>query len=203
MRIEAAQTDDIEPAALCMAEAFGADPALTAFFADSPLGRMVASTRFFGFLLEARLALGYPALVARDEGRVIGLAMGKDTTAADWPDDNDRRWKEFEALHSGLSDLFSAYDAIVESAGIDSPHYYLGVLGVSRHVKGTGVGARLMRAFLDLSDSDPLSQGTQLETANPANLDYYRRFGFEERASGALGAATLWVMHRAKPPPAA
>jgi GNAT superfamily N-acetyltransferase len=199
MQIKAARAEDVPEAAACAAEAFSADQVMAFFFDDSPIGRHAATVQFFGLILEARIALGLPALVAWDDARVIGLAMGDDTTDAEWPAHIDRRWTEFESRHPGIADRFATYESIVEQAGLDRPHHGLGVIGVAPDQKGTGIGTALVQAFLDQSDRDSASEGTRLETATPSNLAFYRRFGFEDRACGALGKGTLWVMYRPKP----
>lgn len=80
-------------------------------------------------------------------------------------------------------------------------HYNLGLLAVSPAFQGKGIGKALIGAFLDLSDRDPGSQGTSLETAAPANLGLYARHGFKMRSSGAVEQATLWCLFRPKHAP--
>jgi ribosomal protein S18 acetylase RimI-like enzyme len=198
MQIRAATPDDLPDATDCMVAAFSADPLLGVFFDDSPLGRDPAAAQFFGLLLEVRLALNMPTLVARVDDSLVGVAMGYDTAPPDWPAGFQQRLQDFEAGHPALAPRFSAYDQIAATAKLDMPHYYLGVLAVRPDFQGRGMGKALLRAFVDLSDSDPLSGGTALETAAPANLDFYGGQGFEVRASGPLAQITLWSLFRPK-----
>ena len=74
------------------------------------------------------------------------------------------------------------------------PHHYLGVIGLDPALHGRGFGVQLLQAFCNQSAADPLSGGVYLETANPANVRFYARAGFEETGRGRLGDATLWCM---------
>lgn len=202
MRIAPATPADLPAAAACMAAAFSNDPVTGAFFHDSPIGRAESTARFFAMLFDARIALGMPALVARDGDRVGGLVMGYDTTgSADWPVDVQARWEAFEALHPGLPERFETYETLVNTFRPVGSPYVLGALGVDPAYQGKGLGRALVEAFLNLSDGDPASTGTILETGTPSNLDFYRRLGFEVTGAGPLGSATLWCMFRPKPTP--
>ena len=194
MRISAATLGDLPDATDCMVAAFSADPLLGAFFDDSPLGRDPAAAQFFGLLLEVRLALNMPALVAKVDDSLVGVAMGYDTAPPDWPAGFQRRLQEFEAINPALAARFAAYDRIAAAANLDMPHYYLGVLAVRPRFQGMGIGKALIQAFIDLSDRDSRSQGISLETASPSNLGLYGRLGFQTRSSGALDRVTLWCM---------
>ncbi len=194
MQISAATPDDLPDATDCLVTAFSDDPLAAAFFDDSPLGRVHANTRFFALLLELRLALNMPVLVARVEGRLVGAAMGDDTAPPEWPADYQQRLQEFLALNPALAARLATYDRIAAGAHQDRPHYNLGLVGVRPGFQGQGIGKALIRAFLDLSDRDSRSQGTALETAAPSNLGLYGRFGFQTLTSGPLDRVTLWAM---------
>ncbi len=199
MRIRAATSDDLPDATDCMVGAFSADPLLGALFDDSPLRRDPAAALFFGLLLEVRLALNMPALVAKVDDSLVGVAMGYDTAPPEWPAGFQQRWQEFEAINPALAARFATYDRIAAAAGLNMPHYYLGVLAVHPKFQGMGIGKALIGAFLDLSGRDSRSQGTSLETASPSNIELYGRFGFQTQSTGALDRVTLWCMFCPKP----
>lgn len=199
MQVFPATVADLQAATECMVAAFPNDLNLGAFFDDSPMGRTAATAQFFAMLLEARIRLHMPALVAKDGDRLVGIVMGDDTTKPIWPDDLQQRWEAFEAASPLLAHRFAVYDQIVADARLDRPHYNLGVLAVRPECQGLGVGKALISAFLSLSDLDEHSEGTAIETASPANVALYDQFGFQARASGPLETVTLWCLYRPKP----
>lgn len=86
--------------------------------------------------------------------------------------------------------------ALLDEAHPAEPYGYLQVLGVSPHRQGQGVGGRMMRAAL--ADADREGVVSFLETSKPANLTFYRRFGFEiVRATRLGGSPPVWTMRRA------
>lgn len=58
-----------------------------------------------------------------------------------------------------------------------TPHLYVYVLGVHPEKKGTGLGAALLRHGMALGEA--AGAPSYLETANPVNLTFYRKYGFE------------------------
>lgn len=195
MQIVAARNEQVGDAAACLVAAFARDALIDHFFAASPLGRDVAALRFFTLLLQTRIALGMPALLAHDGTQAWGVAMGYDTTRPAWPAAQAQGWRELEAANPGLADRFDAYERISDGGLPPRPHHYLGVLGVHPQQHGTGLGATLLRAFCDRARADPASSGVYLETANPENLTFYRRGGFTTTHSGPLSAdSTLWCL---------
>jgi len=55
-------------------------------------------------------------------------------------------------------------------------HWSLEALGVRPEAQKQGLGGRLVRPMLERADSEGIE--CYLETSNPANIDYYARFGF-------------------------
>lgn len=77
----------------------------------------------------------------------------------------------------GSTSDFFALGANSDKATPPEPHWYLQVLGIRREAQGQGLGSRLLRPVLARADRDGLP--CYLETADPANLAFYARFGFE------------------------
>jgi len=95
---------------------------------------------------------------------------------------------------------FMRFGANLERAHTREPHWYLEVLSVRPEYQRRGLGSRLVRPILERADRDGVA--CHLETADPANVPYYRRFGFEvvDPALEVLpGGPTLTMMRR---PPA-
>jgi GNAT superfamily N-acetyltransferase len=58
------------------------------------------------------------------------------------------------------------------------PHWYLNAIAVRRGERARGVGARLLEPYIERSNSERI--GIYLESSNPRNLTFYRRYGFVE-----------------------
>jgi GNAT superfamily N-acetyltransferase len=72
---------------------------------------------------------------------------------------------------------FFALGANAERTAPAEPHWNLQVLGIRQEAQGKGLGSRLLRPVLSRADQD--GAFCYLETADPANLDFYSRFGFQ------------------------
>ena len=196
MKIEPAEMLDLEPAALCLAKAFAADPLLPFFFpaAENP-NSVVAE--LFGLLLKALIKLAMPIRLSRHMGDISGVVMGYDTRRLDWPADVELAFEDFLRRQKGASDRFHNYETASKRFKPSQPHYYLGVLGVDPARHGKGEGLALVDAFCSLSESDSTSTGTYLETANPLNLGFYGRCGFTLTGEHELDAVTrLYCLFR-------
>jgi ribosomal protein S18 acetylase RimI-like enzyme len=74
-----------------------------------------------------------------------------------------------------------------------APHVYVYLLGVHPARKGQGLGATLLRHARHMSEQAGCV--THLETSNPVNLPFYRRFGFEIATEiTSHGGPPLWTM---------
>lgn len=193
MQITNAAQCDIEPAVDRLATAFADDP-ITGFLLQTGAGYRERLTWFFSLLMGARLALGMPVLVVRNSAGIHGAAMGYTTARAEWPKRFADEWERFESATPGLPERMKVYDEIAESGKPALPHYYLGVLGLDPAQHGRGTGMQLLQAFCERSAADPRSAGVYLETANPKNVSFYERAGFEQTGRGRLGDATLYCM---------
>src|SRR5436190_15582125 len=80
------------------------------------------------------------------------------------------------AADPGHFRMFIRYGANAERAHPSDRHWYLVVAGVRPEAQRQGLGSQLMRHELDIADRDGLP--VYLETADRANVAYYKRFGF-------------------------
>ncbi|MFI6574580.1 GNAT family N-acetyltransferase [Nocardiopsis sp. NPDC050513] len=77
----------------------------------------------------------------------------------------------------------------------EEPHWYLSMLGTDPVARGTGVGARLLRAGLARADADAVP--VYLETMNAANIGYYEHHDFRVvRAVNQPSAPPTYCMLR-------
>jgi ribosomal protein S18 acetylase RimI-like enzyme len=194
MKIAAASSSDVDEAVGRLAMAFAHDP-ITGFLLQTGPGYRERVTQFFSLLMRARVALEMPVLVARGERGIEGAPMGYTTAPPDWPTALTEEWASFEKAIPGLPDRMAVYDEVATQFKPKAPHYYLGVIGTDPASQGSGIGSQLLKAFCELSASDPLSSGVYLETAQESNLRFYERGGFMETGRGNLGDATLWCMY--------
>ena len=85
-----------------------------------------------------------------------------------------------------LDDLLATFEKMDQSHPGEA-HWYLPMIGVDPKVQGKGIGAQLMRHSIARLDRDPAL--AYLETANPRNIPFYQRFGFEVVEHFKMGTA--------------
>ena len=83
----------------------------------------------------------------------------------------------------------------VEAGHPRHPHWYVWMLGVAPAHQRRGRGGLLLRHAT--AEADRAGVPSFLDTANPANLPYYRSHGFELTGEDRLcGDARIWFMER-------
>jgi ribosomal protein S18 acetylase RimI-like enzyme len=165
--------------------AFTDDPVLRYLFPDEGSYARQAAV-FFGHLFDKRVdkgttwTIGHGASVAIWEPPAAGNGSPDEIPAALLP---------AEAMARA-----NAYDEAVHAALPATPFWYLGVLGTHPDYAGLPWGHAVMGAGLRRAAADRLP--TVLETSNPANVEVYRRAGWEgahrDGAAGHLDHATSW-----------
>lgn len=98
--------------------------------------------------------------------------------------------------------ILRAFNAL-ERAHPREPHLYVSFLAVRPSHQGQGLGAALLRPYLDEADREGL--GVYLENTKEQNLPFYRRHGFEVARMIDLGspAPPYWAMWRPPEAPCA
>ena len=92
---------------------------------------------------------------------------------------------------------FARLGSAIEHAHRDERSWYLVVLSVRPDCQRRGLGTRLIEPVLTRADQDGIP--CRLETADPANVAYYRRFGFnvvDPPLDAVRGGPPLIRMHR-------
>ena len=200
MEIADATGIDIAPAVRLLVKSFALDPQIAYLFGEECIEREQIVGEFFSILLAVRVKLATPALLLKTGAGIGGVAMGYDTRRPSWPPAFTTRWNAMAALKPANADRLAQYDGICSKFEPRSAHYYLGVVGVDPSLQGQGAGTRLIEAFTQRSSEDPASTGVFLDTANPINVAYYRRRGFNILGTEALDdQTTLSCLFRPTP----
>lgn len=183
---------DRGPVIASLVAAFAADPVLRYLFPDDASYPRYAAA-FFGRLFDKRVhhrtiwtVAG--ASVAMWEGPTAGQDPPDDTLAGQLPADAMTR--------------VDAYEAAVHAALPNVAFWYLGVLGTHPEHAGRRWGHAVMAAGLRRADAEGLP--AILETSNPANVEVYRRAGWQVERVVTADPLTIWIMRRspAQPRPA-
>ena len=164
--------------------AFAKDPVLRYLFPDAATYPRYAAA-FFGHLFDKRVrretiwTIGHGASVAMWDAPTVGDGPPKDMLAGQLPIDAMAR--------------VNAYDEAVRAALPTAPYWYLGALGTHPDHAGRRWGHAVMAAGLRRAAADGLP--AMLETSNPANVEVYRRAGWEVLVATAE-PLTIWIMQQ-------
>jgi ribosomal protein S18 acetylase RimI-like enzyme len=183
-------------AAQILARAFVDDPVTVACFQNfSPDRRLNALIVDFTAELLVCLRRGYP-LQVNDDGKVIASAVIYPPGAYPLP-----VWDQWLLLiKSILGNGFYGVSpwmrwlAEVEKLHPTKPHYYLEYLGVEPEQQGKKVGSALLRCLFDKADEEQV--GCYLENANPRNIPFYQRCGFQIINEKEIIGIPSWFMWR-------
>lgn len=163
---------------------FPKDPVLRYLFPDEGTYPLYAAT-FFGHLFDKRVQKGTIWTIERGASTAIweppttGNASSDDDLSAHLPADALARVR--------------AYDRAVHAALPTSPFWYLGVLGTHPDSAGRRWGHAVMDAGLSRAVADGLP--AVLETSNPANVEVYRRAGWQVVRT-LTEPLSIWVMQQ-------
>ncbi len=147
--------------------AFRADPAFRFFFPDEDTYAEYAA-EFTGYLFDRRVPLG-----------TVWMALDGAVAALWDPPANVATASAGGApkLPADVLERIERYDSAVHGMLPREPHWYLGVLATRPDHAGRRLGRRLMAAGVTTAHADGLP--ACLETTNPANVELYRREGWE------------------------
>ncbi|OLB77872.1 MAG: GNAT family N-acetyltransferase [Actinobacteria bacterium 13_2_20CM_2_71_6] len=165
--------------------AFANDPVLRHLFPDDATYPRYAAA-FFGHLFDKRVHQATIWTI----GHGASVAMWDAPTAGNWaPDDTLAAHLPAEALAH-----VNAYNEAVHAALPGTPFWYLGVLGTHPEHAGRRWGRAVMAAGLRRAAEDGLP--AILETSNPANVEVYRRAGWEVVLVVPAAPLTIWIMQQ-------
>lgn len=185
-------------AARLFGDAFVDDPGWTSVGPSSARRRWHYVRRVCGGELLACRRAGGTALATRDEGRVSGVIVFYPPEALPspwWVTVVQSPGAILAGPPTGLRSLTG--DARIREGHPGEPHLYVSLLSVAPALQRGGRGRALLGAAL--AEADARGVPVHLDTANPANLPYYRSFGFVVTGEVALPrGAPLWYLLRAR-----
>lgn len=164
--------------------AFAHDPALRHLFPD-PQDYSRFGAVFLGHLFDKRVRLG----------TIWTIGPGSSTAIWEPPSGGDTSYTDaLEAqLPAAALARARAYDRAVHAALPTEPFWYLGVLATHPDATGRGLGRAVMATGLRRAAADGLP--AILETTNPANVEFYRRAGWQVVRS-IDEPLPIWVMRQ-------
>jgi ribosomal protein S18 acetylase RimI-like enzyme len=190
---------DFGDAGVVAARAFHHDPFFE-FLAPRPIQRARGLALFCRAYVSVLGDAGHVFGARQSDGRLVGVAAwikpGRYPlpVAAQLRQSAQALWAlaiRPRALVDGTKYLLA-----VEKAHPHERHWYLQLLVVDPSWQRRGVGAILQHPGLARADEDALP--CYLETQNPDNLAYYRRFGYEvvEQLKPVKDGPLLWTLRR-------
>lgn len=162
-----------------MSESHQNYPAFTYVFPDD--GRRARALRpFFAAAVRDAIRCG-EVFGAQDADTVVGTAVWLPPDSFPWTTMRKLRiacpMLRVWAAYPRRFPTFVRLGVAVEQLHPYGPHWSLEALGVRPEYQRSGLGTRLIEPVLERIDAEGLD--CYLETSDPANVEYYRRFGFQ------------------------
>lgn len=179
VRVRVLQSGEHQAGAAAIAAGHADYPSFRYLFPD-PRRRARALRAFF--TATVRDGIRYGTTLAAWRGSLVA-AIGVWLPPGGFPWSTRRKLAASPALTRVLTAdprafrAFVRYGARMERVHPTEPHWYLEVLSVRPEHQRQGLGSQLVTPILERADGERLP--CYLETADPANVEYYRRFGFE------------------------
>jgi len=183
-------------AAQVLARAFVDDPVTVASFRNfSPDRRVSALTVDFTAEVLVCIQRGCP-LQVNEDGKVIAAAVIYPPGAYPLPVLDQWLLLIKSILGNGFYDIrpWMRWLAEVDQLHPKKAHYYLEYLGVEPEQQGKAVGSAILRHLVDKADEEQV--GCYLENANPRNITFYQRFGFQIINEKEIIGIPSWFMWR-------
>ncbi len=159
-----------------LADSFCADPVWSWAFPE-PQRRFGQLTQWWGLLLTG----------AQLNPESMWISDGGEATSVWYPPGAVELTRELEAKVEPLfqelvgqnqaTKIMEFMHGFESHRPMDTPHYYLSLLGTDTHSRGQGIGLALLKE--NLAWIDTYLMPAYLEASNPGNIALYERYGFE------------------------
>lgn len=194
--IEPTTLQTYRQAASVLGRAFVNEPVSAAVYRSfSAERRARALTADFTSELAVGLRKGCPVHLAED-GRVVAAALIYPPGAYPLTAYDNWMFLLKSVVRNGWYDLRSwvKWCDEVDAVHPQKSHYYLEYIGVDPDRQGKGLGSQLLGHLAAHADQDGV--GCYLENANPHNLPFYGRAGFEVIGEKIIIGLHAWFMWR-------
>jgi GNAT superfamily N-acetyltransferase len=185
-----------QQAAQVLARAFVDDPVTIASFPKFSSERRVKAL-IVDFSAEVLLCIkkGCP-LEVREDGKVIASSVIYPPGTYPLPAWDGWLLLLKSFLGNGFYDIRSWMKWLEEVDKIrpSEPHFYLEYLGVEPEQQGKAIGSSILQVLTQMGDDKQV--GCYLENANPRNLPFYQRFGFQVIQNKDIIDIPTWFMWR-------
>lgn len=178
-----------------LARAYANDPLMRWVFPE-PTTRTDSIAAWLGLYLERHAEIGHIRVMGEDPP--VAVIVGRDSALP------RRQPDTFPSIGGVLRALVGqahardvlAFTAKMASLGPQEPSIYLQYLAVDPEAQGSGYGRKLLLGSIE--EADEVGKPIKLETTNPVNVDFYRKFGFTVEDEMQLGedGPTSWSMWR-------
>jgi GNAT superfamily N-acetyltransferase len=183
---------ELSAAAQLLARGMRDDPMHCVVFGPDPAHRQERLGRFFGGLLPA---LGYPALSAWEDDRLVGvLALFPPGNCHPSLLSQVRIACPLLTLNFGELSRLRRWFHASEERDLRERHWHLGPVAVDRHLQGQGIGSQMLQVLCRKMDA--LGEVGFLETDKFDSVRFYARGGFEIQEKAELFGTPNWWMRR-------
>lgn len=151
-------------------------------------------------LVQQHFAEDLPAIGLLIDDRLIGMALiAPPQRRMDITESWSWRMRMLLTTGFGCTKRYLEYHDAVIACLPPGQYHVLPLLGVHPEYQGQRLGEQLLEALHNWCAEDAHSQGVVLDTGNAHYLDFYKRQGYEEVGTVAIGPIIEHVFFHAKP----
>jgi ribosomal protein S18 acetylase RimI-like enzyme len=196
MAVEPVTRQSYRQAARVLAKAFADEPVSMVIYRNfSPEKRVRALTVDFSAELMVSLRKGNPIQISPD-GEVVAAALIYPPGSYPLPVLDQWKFLLKSVLGNGCYDVKAWVKWLdeVDKLHPRQPHYYLEYIGVDPSYQRKGLGSCLLEHLVAMADLAAV--GCYLENANPHNIPFYQRAGFQVISEIEIIGIPAWFMWR-------
>jgi ribosomal protein S18 acetylase RimI-like enzyme len=183
-------------AARVLGRAFVDEPVSVVVYKDfSADRRLRALTHDFTAEVKLCVRKGYP-LQVNEDGEVVASAVIYPPGTYPLPTADQWVLLIKSILGNGMYDIRVNMRWLdeIDKVHPDEPHFYLEYLGVEPQQQGKGLGSIILQHLINKADDEHV--GCYLENADPRNIPFYQRFGFQVISEKEILGIPSWFMWR-------